>query len=60
MTAVKNVTDGPKVLNAMPPALVQAGETVDVEIKESELENAILFGWFEVLKPAKAEKPASK
>jgi hypothetical protein len=60
MIVVKNVTDGPKVINAKPPMLVQAGETADIDINEVELENAILFGWFEVVKPVKAEKPASK
>lgn len=44
---VRNVTDGPKVLNACAPIILNPGEAQVVEIIEAELESALLSGWFE-------------
>lgn len=44
---VTNLTDGPKVLNAYPSAMVlQAGETADVEMTEAEATAAVVSEWF--------------
>ena len=51
----RNVTDGPKTLNATPAVTLQAGQSTDgeVEISAAELENAKLVEWFEFgAKPA--------
>lgn len=52
---IKNMTDGPKVLNAVPVIVLQAGETAEVEIVDAEFDAAILSEWFEEAKPAKAK-----
>ena len=56
----RNVSDGPKILNATPPVVLQAGEATDraILISDAELENAKLYEWFEfeVKAAAKAEK----
>lgn len=56
---VKNLTDGPKVLNALPVITLQAGEeTADpVEISDDEATSAAVSGWFELetVKPAKGK-----
>jgi hypothetical protein len=59
---IKNVTDGPKVLNSRPVMLLSAGaDTIEaVEISEDELDQALLSGWFEIVKPAKVEKTEAK
>lgn len=58
---VVNITDGPKILNAMPPGLLAAGDSTDepVEMTEAEFESAKATGWFEFgAKAAKAAKAA--
>lgn len=60
--AARNVTNGPKVLNATPAITLQAGESTDGEvlISDAELEMAGLTEWFE-FGQAKAEaKPEPK
>lgn len=56
----RNITDGPKVLNATPAFTLQAGEATDGEvlISAAELENAKLVEWFEFGSKAKAEAKA--
>ena len=58
----RNVTDGPKTLNATPAVTLQAGQSTDgeVEISAAELENAKLVEWFEFGAKAKAEPKAEK
>lgn len=56
---VSNTTDGPKVLNAYPSAMVlAAGETADVEMTEAEAAVAIVSEWFAFAKPGKTEPEA--
>lgn len=59
---VVNVTNGPKVLNSMPPGVLAAGDSTDepVEMTEAEYETAKKTGWFEFgAKAAKAAKDAA-
>ncbi|WP_375187746.1 hypothetical protein [Sphingobium yanoikuyae] len=55
---VTNVTNGPKVLNAIPPGILTAGDSTDdpVQMTEAEYEAAKATGWFEfgkaTVKPA--------
>lgn len=57
---VVNVTDGPKVLNSIPPGVLAAGDSTDepVEMTEAEFKVAEASGWFEF--GAKAAKAAAK
>lgn len=45
---VTNVTNGPKVLNCMPPGILAAGDSTDdpVEMTEAEYNSAKATGWF--------------
>jgi hypothetical protein len=54
----RNVTGGPKVLNAMPALVLQAGESTEasVLISDAELEMAKLSEWFEISQPSVKEK----
>lgn len=55
----RNVTLGPKVLNASPAFVLQAGDSTDGEvlIESADLEMAKLSEWFEFAQPeAKASK----
>lgn len=56
---VTNVTNGPKVLNAMPPGILAAGDSTDdpVQMTEAEYEAAKATGWFEFGKAT--AKPAA-
>lgn len=55
---VVNVSNGPKVLNSMPPGVLNAGDSTDepVEMTEAEFKIAEATGWFEF--GAKAAKEA--
>ena len=57
---VTNVTDGPKVLNALTPGVLAAGDSTDdpVEMTEAEYEAAKATGWFKF--GAAAAKAAAK
>ena len=60
---VKNTQQGPRGLNTVAgPVLVEAGQTVDVEISAAELASARKSGWFEfgaeVGADDEGEKPA--
>jgi hypothetical protein len=57
---VTNTTDGPKVLNSMPPGILAAGDSTDepVTMTEAEYESAKATGWFKF--GAAAAKEASK
>lgn len=57
---VTNVTEGPKVLNALTPGVLLAGDSTDdpVEMTEAEYEAAKKTGWFKF--GAAAAKEASK
>ncbi|RSV15677.1 hypothetical protein CA235_07440 [Sphingomonas sp. ABOLF] len=57
---VTNVTDGPKVLNSMPPGILAAGDSTDepVSLTEAEYESAKATGWFKF--GAAAAKAADK
>jgi len=57
---VTNVTDGPKILNAITPGLLTAGDSTDepVEMTEAEYDAAKATGWFKF--GAAAAKAASK
>lgn len=57
---VTNVTDGPKVLNALTPGVLAAGDSTDdpVEMTEAEYEAAKSTGWFKF--GAAAAKAAAK
>lgn len=49
MVAIKNITAGPKVINAKPSYVLAAGEGHDdFEIDHAELEAARKTGWFEI------------
>jgi hypothetical protein len=54
----RNVTLGPKVLNASPAIVLQAGESTEasVLISDAELEMAKLSEWFEISQPSVKEK----
>lgn len=56
---LKNVTDGPKVLNTLagPVTVPAGGQSDDVEMAEAEQLSAIDIGWFEEVE---AEKPKPK
>lgn len=58
---VTNITDGPKILNALPPGLLAAGDSTDdpVTLTEAEYEQAKATGWFEFGKKS-AAKAADK
>lgn len=45
---VTNVSDGPKVLNSIPPGVLKAGDSTDdpVEMTEGEYAAAKATGWF--------------
>lgn len=45
---VTNITDGPKILNAVTPGVLVAGDSTDepVEMTEGEYEAAKATGWF--------------
>lgn len=60
MAAIKvtNVSDGPRLLNSIPPVLVQPGEMVEAEVSEAEVKAFALFGNFEEAKPAKGKAKA--
>ncbi len=57
---VTNVTDGPKILNALTPGVLAAGDSTDdpVEMTEAEYEAAKNTGWFKF--GAAAAKAAEK
>jgi len=57
---VTNITNGPKVLNAITPGLLAAGDSTDdpVEMTEAEYEVAKASGWFKF--GAAASKAAAK
>lgn len=57
---VTNVTDGPKVLNALTPGILAAGDSTDepVEMNEAEFKAAEKTGWFKF--GAAAAKAAAK
>lgn len=57
---VTNVTDGPKVLNCIPPGILKASDSTDVpvEMTEAEYESAKATGWFKF--GAAAAKAADK
>jgi len=57
---VTNVTDGPKVLNCIPPGILVAGDSTDepVSMTEAEYEGAKATGWFKF--GASAAKAAAK
>lgn len=57
---VVNVTNGPKVLNSIPPGVLAAGDSTDepVEMTEAEFKVAEASGWFEF--GAKAAKAVAK
>lgn len=46
----KNVSEGPRILNALPPIILQPGKSTDgpVEITEPELESMEATGYFEI------------
>jgi len=49
MTKVKNITDGPKIINATPIAILQGGEEQDdLTVSDAELASASKTGWFEI------------
>lgn len=52
--ALINVSGGPKVLNALPVIVLQAGQGTDgeVEISDAELAAVEATGWFEVVAEA--------
>lgn len=54
-----NVTDGPRVVNAVPIVTLQAGESTDgdIDISQAELDVAKGTGWFDFGKAA-AKKAA--
>ena len=58
---VTNTSDGPRMLNAMPPIVLKAGESTDgsVEMTEAEQDGAEKSGWFKfgaaAAKAAKAD-----
>jgi hypothetical protein len=46
---VKNLTDGPKIFNGMPPRTILAGQSAqDIDVSASELESMKSSGWFEI------------
>lgn len=48
-TKIKNLTDGPKIINATPPYTLAPGEEHDdFEISAEEKAAAIKTGWFEI------------
>lgn len=53
---VTNTTGGPKVLNAITPGILKAGDSTDdpVEMTEAEYEAAKATGWFKFGSAAKA------
>lgn len=57
---VRNITNGPKVLNAIPPGVLAAGDSTDepVSLTEAEYEAAKATGWFEFGAKAKEEAKA--
>lgn len=57
---VTNVTEGPKVLNALTPGILKAGDSTDdpIEMTEAEYEAAKDTGWFKF--GAAAAKAAAK
>lgn len=57
---VTNVTDGPKVLNALTPGVLAPGDSTDdpVDMTEAEYEAAKATGWFKF--GAAAAKAAAK
>ena len=57
---VTNVTDGPKVLNALTPGVLAPGDSTEdpVDMTEAEYEAAKATGWFKF--GAAAAKAASK
>lgn len=49
MTTVKNISDGPRVINATPPVALQPGDEVEgLTISDVELSIASKTGWFEI------------
>jgi len=57
---VKNVTEGPKIFNGIPPQPIPAGQSLhDAEITSAELESMKGSEWFEIKEaPAKAKPKA--
>lgn len=47
---VRNITNGPKVLNSMPPGVLAGGDSTDEPVKmtEAEAASARKTGWFEI------------
>lgn len=59
MAVLKNITNGPKGVNAPGGlVLIEAGQTVEVELVEAELASALATGWFEEPKPHPKADPA--
>lgn len=55
---VKNVTDGPKIFNGIPPQPIPAGQSQqDIEITSAELESMKSSDWFEIKEQAAKAKP---
>lgn len=58
MAVLKNITNGPKGVNAPGGlVLIEAGQTVEVELDDAELASSLATGWFEEAK-AKPEPKA--
>lgn len=48
-TKIKNITNGPKIINAIPPFTLAPGEEYDdFEISDDEKAAALKTGWFEI------------
>ncbi|WP_066280189.1 hypothetical protein [Blastomonas sp. CCH1-A6] len=61
---IKNITDGPKVVNSTTgPVTIGPGSEVEVELSEAEHTTAMLMGWFEEVdagpKPKRTGKAAA-
>lgn len=56
-----NTSDGPHMLNAIPPVRVEAGQSVqDVQMTKAEIESAKEFGVFEIKGAPHAKKAPAK
>lgn len=60
MAVLKNITKGPKGVNGPGGlVLIEAGQTVEVELEEAELVSSLATGWFEEPKPLPKAEPAN-
>lgn len=56
---VKNITNGPKIFNGIPPQAIPAGQSLqDIEVSAGELESMRGSKWFEISGDASPELPA--